>query len=80
MSTGTSAPLTAEDSFDSRNTITRAIDSGRVHFDGSASGIARRLAAVSMVPGTTQLKRIPREAFSSASDLVSVTTAPFDTA
>ena len=64
---------------DARNTITRAISAGGVHASCFASGMAARLAGVSMVPGSTALART-RPLYSSAMASVSVSSAALETA
>jgi hypothetical protein len=56
---GTRAPLTSLASSESRNDTTPAIDAGATQRDGSAAGIAARLAGVSIVLGRTALRRTP---------------------
>ena len=79
-STGSRAPVTGVESADRRNAMTRAIAAGEVQLERSASGMALRLAGVSIVPGSTLLNRTPRSRFSAASTRVSAWTADFETA
>jgi len=65
-STGITAPVMGAESAARRKRMTRAMASGDVQREKSASGMARRLAGVSMVPGATQLKRTRRSRFSRA--------------
>src|SRR5690348_7083574 len=52
--TGMVAPRITRASSEQRNNITRAISSGFGHLEKSACGIAARLAAVSMMLGSTE--------------------------
>src|SRR6185312_7165257 len=66
--TRTAVPLTAAEAGAVRKWMTAATASVVTQVAGSASGIALRLAAVSMVPGSTALARPPKGASSRASD------------
>ena len=57
--TGTAAPLTALDASSHRNAMIVAIFSGGTRFTHSLSGIAARLAGVSIIVGRTALQRTP---------------------
>src|SRR5690606_24036378 len=73
--TGTAAPVTGADSAPARNRTVRATCSGGVHNDRSASGWARRLAGVSIVPGRTVLQRTFASAYSTATARANASTA-----
>src|SRR5258708_2553803 len=64
--TGTRAPVTVRAAGLARNSITPARSRGVTHLAKSASGMAARLAGVSMVEGRTALTVRPRPFHSSA--------------
>src|SRR5262249_61937586 len=76
LHTGTTAPVTADASSESRKAIVAATAAGWV----PPVMPAARFAAVSISAGVTALTRIPRSASSSASTCVSRMTAAFETA
>jgi hypothetical protein len=62
------APMIARDAGVDRKYITSAIDSGVVLWRGSRSGISRRFRGVSIIDGSTQLIRQPRDDSSAGRD------------
>ena len=78
--TGMAAPWITFASSLHRNSTTRAMSSGRGQRAKSAAGIARRLATLSMMLGSTELTRTPLPARSAARLSISASTAAFDAA
>ena len=60
--------------------MTRAICSGGTHFEKSASGVASRLAGVSMTLGSTALQRTPSFLYSVSRAWMNASTAALPTA
>jgi hypothetical protein len=79
-STGSRVPDTGADRDERRKAITLAMAAGEVQPERSVSGIAFRLAGVSIVPGITALNRTPLSRFSEARMRVRAWTADLDTA
>ena len=78
--TGTAAPRETRLVGEAKKKIVSATSPVVGHIDGSASGIARRFAGVSMIEGTTALTQIPSPASSSDNDIVSASTAALEAA
>src|SRR4051794_9208752 len=76
--TGTAAPLTAADASPHRNATVVAIRAGGTRFFHSSSGIAARLAGVSIWVGRIALQRTPSGLPSAATDFANAITAALD--
>src|SRR5258708_39431740 len=76
--TGTSAPLVGAESSDRRKATTPAISAGLTQRSKSASGIAARLAAVSITLGRIALARIRSFRYSTSRALTNAITAAFE--
>src|SRR5216683_4810755 len=78
--TGIAAPWITRASSEHKNRMTRAISSGLGHFEKSASGMAFRFTAVSMMLGKTEFTLMLKGFTSAASESIKASAAAFDAA
>ena len=76
---GTNAPLIWLVALEARNINAWAMESGRAHLEGSAAGIALRLAGVSIVIGKTALTVTPEPSSSADSVRINAIRPAFET-